>query len=208
MKEKTKKKEVEEIQIKVVEDEVEKEDIKQPESEEVESKETTQEVEQKKDSVFQKEFSSMYLVILGIILIAVVTLWGAISFGYMENPLSSKIITTPQPTANENSPSSLESTESANTTKDLKIQILNGSGIEGQAGKLKIELEDLGYQNIETGNVEQRDNKITTIKFGKDISLEDKKALLKKLENTFAEVESEDQENLEFDVVITTGSYK
>lgn len=34
----------------------------------------------------------------------------------------------------------------------LKIQVLNGSGVSGAAGKAKIYLEGLGYKDVETGN--------------------------------------------------------
>lgn len=204
MKGKAKREEVEEAQVENVKDEMKIEEVEQT---------VVQDVEHKKDSLFKKEFSAIYLVILGVILIAAVSFWGAISFGYMENPLA--FIKENQPVhtqLTQNTPkvrqSSPESSESAKFRKDLKIQILNGSGIAGQAGKLKDQLEDLGYKNIEVGNAEERNNKITDVKFGKNISSEDKKTLIEELKKTLAEVKSEDQAELGFDVVITTGSYK
>lgn len=39
----------------------------------------------------------------------------------------------------------------------LKIQVLNGSGTSGAAGKAKTYLEELGYQDVDTGNASSSD---------------------------------------------------
>jgi len=44
------------------------------------------------------------------------------------------------------------SSASANLKKAMKVQILNGSGIEGQAGKIKEQLQKIGYEDFELGN--------------------------------------------------------
>lgn len=49
------------------------------------------------------------------------------------------------------------------------IQVQNGSGEEGVAGKMKTALEDLGYDTIETANADNFDYKNVTIK-AKDAS--------------------------------------
>lgn len=200
MKGKAKKEAVEEIQTESVEQPV------------PEDKPEVQEVEHKKDSIFQKEFSSIYLVLLGIILMAAVTFWGVISFGYIQNPLkkeneATSAVQTPQSTPKK-SPSTTESSESAKPKKELTIQILNGSGIAGQAGELKLKLADLGYENIEVGNAEDRTNTKTTVTFSKNVSNKDKDGITKELEKTFEKVEVLEQTGKsEFDAVITTGSY-
>lgn len=211
MKGKAKREEVEEVQTESVE-EVKKEDVEQPVSEGKEDEPSVPEVEQKTSSIFQKEFSSIYLVLLGIVLVTSVSLWGGISFGYIENPLSSFIkenqpvhtqLTQNTPRIRQSLP---ESSESAKVKKDLKIQILNGSGISGQAGNLKVQLEGLGYENIETGNAEVKGTK-TTVVFSNKVSNSDKAELIKSMESTFTEVKSQTEQVSEFDVNITTGSY-
>jgi hypothetical protein len=62
--------------------------------------------------------------------------------------------------------------------EDLKIQVLNGSGVAGAAGKAKSFLESLGYKNVNTGNAETSDLATTTVAI-KD-SKQDYSALLKK----------------------------
>ncbi len=54
--------------------------------------------------------------------------------------------------------------------EDLKIQVLNGSGIPGVAGKLKTLLEEKGYTVSDTGNADNYDYETTEIqvKSGKD----------------------------------------
>lgn len=88
----------------------------------------------------------------------------------------------------------------------VKIQILNGSGVSGAAGKVKTLLEGLGYKNIDTGNASSSDvatTEIATTESGsayvseliKDLSKSyDAKEASKLLPNTS-----------KFDIVITLG---
>ena len=41
--------------------------------------------------------------------------------------------------------------------KDFKIQVLNGSGVAGLAGKAKDKLEALGYPEVTVGNADSKD---------------------------------------------------
>lgn len=177
-----------------------------------------------KPSIFHKSFPLIYLMIFGILLISAVSFWGAVSFGYIDNPLKffskdkkvdkstdsqKPAEATPTASEKESTASSKEATESSKLKKeDITIRILNGSGIEGQASVLKEQLESLGFTNIETGNAEDKTNTKTTVIFSNDISIKDKNEIVEELEKTFTKVESEVQEDLEFDVIITTGSYR
>lgn len=46
---------------------------------------------------------------------------------------------------------------------DLKVLILNGSGIKGEAGKVEALLKEAGFEKTETGNADSYDYKDTTI---------------------------------------------
>ena len=43
---------------------------------------------------------------------------------------------------------------------NLKIMILNATSVNGLAGEVKVKLDNLGYQNIETGNTEHQDKSV------------------------------------------------
>lgn len=89
---------------------------------------------------------------------------------------------------------------------DLKIKVLNGSGVPGSAGKLASFLKDLGYQTPTTGNADSYDYSSTVIKIK-----ESKKDYLPMLKEDLSEkynfpeeTESLDEED-DYDVVIIVG---
>ena len=63
--------------------------------------------------------------------------------------------------------------EGEDTRIDYNILILNGSGINGLAGRLKDNMESIGYNAIEVGNIENQ---------GKSVILSDNKELREQLE--------------------------
>jgi hypothetical protein len=65
---------------------------------------------------------------------------------------------TPTPSA----PAKKSSDTSLNRSS-LKIQVLNGSGISGAAGKMSATLNDLGYTNVTTGNADAFDHEDISI---------------------------------------------
>ena len=65
--------------------------------------------------------------------------------------------------------------------KDFKIQVLNGSGVAGLAGKAKDKLEALGYPEVTVGNADSKDYTETEVSIKKsksDFIAEIKKDLL------------------------------
>lgn len=100
-------------------------------------------------------------------------------------------------------------TETASTLKreDLKIQVLNGSGVAGAAGKAKDFLEGLGYTDVAVGNADASNYQETEISV-----LEEKSDYLDLLKKDLSEkyTLASDTGNLSgsssYDVVITLGS--
>lgn len=89
----------------------------------------------------------------------------------------------------------------------LKIQVLNGTGTEGQAGKASDALKSAGFSDIKTGNASKLGNTKTTVQTKKEFAsiAEDIKSAL---DSDFDNVEvSEDSltSDSDFDVIITTG---
>lgn len=89
---------------------------------------------------------------------------------------------------------------------DLKIEVLNGSGVAGLAGKAAEYLEGLGYEDIKTGNADNYDYEQTEIAIK-----EDKQNYLsmirKDLEDKYPPAEEVGtlEDDSDFDVVITLG---
>lgn len=90
--------------------------------------------------------------------------------------------------------------------EDLKIQVLNGCGIAGAAGKAKEFLEGLGYKDIEAGNADSYDYEETEVSIK-----EDKESYLELLTDDLSEeyalsagkktIDKDD----EFDVIVVIG---
>ena len=90
--------------------------------------------------------------------------------------------------------------------KDFKIQVLNGSGVAGLAGKAKVKLEALGYPEVTVGNADSKDYTETQVAIKKSKAgfiAEIKKDLS---DYTLAQDTGTVTEDSEFDVEIILGS--
>lgn len=89
----------------------------------------------------------------------------------------------------------------------IKIQILNGSGIEGQAGKLSNLLKEAGYNNVTTGNTDNLGQR-TTIIYNKSVPEDMLSDITDAMKNDFPDPTlQEASESAEFDIIITTGKF-
>lgn len=85
------------------------------------------------------------------------------------------------------------------------IQVQNGSGTEGVAGKMQTALQDKGYDSVETGNADNFDYTGATIK-AKDSALATAKKIKTQLTDyTFAEEIAVLSEDSDFDIIIIVG---
>lgn len=107
------------------------------------------------------------------------------NFNSIKNKLSSKKI-SPTPTL---IPTSTPSPTPSFKKEDLKIQVLNGSGVAGKAAKVKSILLEKGYHEIIIGNADNYDYQATVLKIKKSKSsiLEMVKKDLKDYTNLFKE---------------------
>lgn len=86
----------------------------------------------------------------------------------------------------------------------ITIQILNGSGIEGEAGKLSGLLQEAGYKNITTGNTTI--GEITSITYSKKLTKDIPEEIAATIKKDFPNVAiQEASESAQYDLVITTG---
>jgi hypothetical protein len=180
-------------------------------------KEETNTVEEKKEEIPAKEIQKekieterpnyLWIIIptallVGALVGGFITYFSGVSKFNKDNetstPISSEApIDEPSPTAS-----------SIGTLKrdTLKIQVLNGSGVSGAAGKAKTYLEGLGYKNIDTGNASASDFAETEISI-KDTKKEFTSLLTTDLSKTY-QVAKETKTLVatsSFDVVITLG---
>ncbi|MEK7573859.1 MAG: LytR C-terminal domain-containing protein [Patescibacteria group bacterium] len=89
----------------------------------------------------------------------------------------------------------------------IKIQILNGSGVEGQAGKLSNLLQEAGYSNVTTGNISDFEQR-TTIMYKKLVPKDMLTDITDTIKNDFPDPTlQEASKSAEFDILITTGSF-
>lgn len=92
--------------------------------------------------------------------------------------------------------------------EELTIRIFNGTGIPKQASKVKKALEDKGYKKIETDNAEDTNQEETQVTFSSRISEKLKREIMDVLESMFTTVVKEQDNNIDVDALIITGSEK
>ena len=146
---------------------------------------------------------------MGKIIIIILVVVGLIVGGFFYYNSLQKKLAKP-PTETEISPTT-EPTEEPTPDEVAKdeytISILNGSGIAGEAGKVKTLIEDADFVVESTGNAEKYDYDKTIIQAGSKVSmswLNDLKAILKKnyqLQTSVEDIASE----ASTDVVIIVG---
>lgn len=87
------------------------------------------------------------------------------------------------------------------------IEVLNGSGISGQASLIKKNLTTIGFTKIITGNAQGDHSNKTVVMFSPKISQAVKDMILKELSKIFTTIDTKQlSSNSSVDISITTGS--
>lgn len=113
------------------------------------------------------------------------------------------IISTPSATLTP-APSTSSAVVNLIPKNKLKVKILNGSGITGQASKLKDQLLDLGFKNITTGNASKSADTKSMVQFTASVSAEIRKEVVDELNKTLTDVLSKVVDIQTVDILITT----
>lgn len=102
----------------------------------------------------------------------------------------------------------VEATPSQELAESAKIEVLNGTGVTGQAAKASGIIKDLGFENIEVDNADTEDASDTIVVFSSQIPEGVRKKVVSELEKTFSKVTSKTSSgSADFDIIITTGKY-
>lgn len=151
-----------------------------------------------------KEGKSKVVLTALIILLLIGVFVGGFSFYRSRQEQEVEITPTPTLQVKPNTPTP---TKREVNRQEVKIQILNGSGIPGAARDLKEELGKLGYSEINVGNADKQDYIDTKVIFG-DIDSDVKEEILSKLKDIYQNVEPEEDSLNDFDIRIITGHPK
>lgn len=90
--------------------------------------------------------------------------------------------------------------------RQMAIEVINGTGKAGQAGKVKSMLEGLDFGDITTGNAQDSNNTVTKVEFASDVSSDVVSEIKKELSTTFERVESSEQPAASsYKIIIITG---
>ena len=123
-------------------------------------------------------------------------------------PSSSNSINLPIVSASPTPTASASATPAATeevAASDLRVQILNGSGVTGQASKVSAILKTLGYQDIKTGNGSTKSTD-TLLEVGASVSAQQKDELKTTLAKTFKNVIPSELDSKLYDLIIVTGN--
>jgi len=146
---------------------------------------------------------------LGFIIVGIVVLVGGIIFFVTKGKKESELV-SPTPTSGGiviSTPSATETPTPAEK-EDVSIEVLNGTGIAGEAGYLQDKLKVLGYSDIEVGNADEQDQTITTVTFSDTLDEANKAEIQTELEKLYEDVTVKTSSSITFEVSIITGLKK
>lgn len=145
-------------------------------------------------------------VIAIVLIIAAIVLIGGGAYFLLSSPSEdSQASPTPRPIATPvETPMATENP--ADVEKEsVKIDILNGTGIEGEATFLKDELNALGYTNVEAGNASKEDYTATVITYASSVDEAVKAEITALCEKEYTSVKEVSGSPGAFDIEIITG---
>ena len=159
----------------------------------------------RKDRKGKVKFNKKAIIIVFIIILIV----SALIFLLREPNIQIEPLPQSEPVVEETEGVTATPTSEPLNKDEISIEVLNGTGIAQQAGSLAEELNSLGYENLETGNV-GGDEKYETTEVTYSPSLDNrvKEEINKKLNDLYEDVEEKESSLEEFDIRIIVGLKK
>lgn len=176
-----------------------------------EIKEWLKEVRPDTTKVIEKSGGPNFKVI--VLIIIILAILGAVVGGifYYQKGVVTKVELTPTPSEEEPTPVA-EPTKSEETLdlKKYSVNVLNGSGTAGEAGKVKdlIAVSGFDSEKVSTGNASSYDFKSTEVVVKKDTPSEVFEKIKEALSKDYEVVKSDTElpDSSKYDVVITVGT--
>lgn len=122
---------------------------------------------------------------------------------------NSQIVSPTQPIQPTSTPTSAPQKSEDELIKEfgnISIQILNGSGVGGQANVTRSAFEQLGFTNIAVGNAESAQQNATVVVFTEGVPLGVQTVILNMLKEVYAEVRAQQTRDAASQVIITIGT--
>lgn len=125
------------------------------------------------------------------------------------SPTSFFQVSSPTPVATASPTPSASASPSSADKKDITVEVLNGTGVPGEAAYLQGQLKNLGYEDIKTANASSQSETATTITFAKSVSEAIQDELEAKMKTIYTEVKVSTSSTLSgIDIRILTGPRK
>lgn len=161
----------------------------------------------------EKGSRSGFKVILIIVLLLIAVGLAAGGFYYYKNNSTAPSAEEKQTPETQSSPTLTPSPEPTKTTEDLKkysLNVLNGSGVSGEAKKVSDMLVENGFKEAKTGNASKTDYTKTEVALKKDVPEAVFTAIKTALDKSYDVVKSEKalDDKSTYDIVITVGTKK
>lgn len=158
----------------------------------------------------EPEKKSKLWIIITVIVIVLIAVGGALYYFRIRElkQITKENKVEPSPTISSVTPTVSQATESANLNVSLqyKIRVLNGSGISGEASKVRGLLEEEKFVVEDIDNADSSDYEKTIIRAKKDVSKEYIDTLKKLLGKTYVlDTEEELKESADVEVIIIIG---
>lgn len=142
-----------------------------------------------------------------IIIVTAVLLGSAVAgFFYMRSSSSESATVTPTPAPIEQEPMPTE--EPTVNKEELKVKILNGSGVVGEATKVKTLLEGADFVIDSTGNADNYDYKTSEIQVKSTVPSSITNELTELMETDYTVDTSELDDSEDVDIVVIIGTRK
>lgn len=149
----------------------------------------------------RKNIKAFLLIVVGLIILGVGGWFLLTEPRFESEPTSNSELTTPETQVSTSSP-----TPEPIDREEVKIQVLNGTGIAKEATFLQGKLRELGYEDIEVGNADEQEFEATEVTFSSTLAQEVVDEISQELRDNYNEVNTEISDTLtQVDIRIITG---
>ena len=158
----------------------------------------------RKDRRGKVKFNKKAIIIVLIIILIV----SALIFLLREPNIQIEPLPQSEPVVEETEDVTATPTSGLLNKDDIRIEVLNGTGIAKQASFLEEELGKLGYSDIETGNVDEGEYDATEVTYSTSVDERVRGEIEEKLGQLYKEVKTKESTLKDFDIQIIIGLRK